>query len=366
MFGGVGQNPQVTALRKGVDIVVACPGRLEDLIKQGHCTLANVEITVLDEADHMADLGFLPSVRRLLSQDSPQGSQRLLFSATLDRAIDGLVRQFLTNPVTHQADSAQSPVATMSHHVLHVDREARLPILVDLASAPGRTMVFTRTKRGAKTLARQLNANGVPSVELHGNLSQNARTRNMDAFHTGKAAALVATDIAARGIHVDDVALVDPRRSADRAQGVPAPFGSHGARRQRGDRRDPDDERAVPRRPRAHQSGRHQADDHADRWLAASDPDRTRSGGTAVARRARTGRTDRDGSPAADGFRRWVEPASAPHQWLRSGLRRTAVSPGSGFRRQPTSSAGQRNSIPDAAQRSRLQRRPTLNPASSA
>jgi superfamily II DNA/RNA helicase len=207
VFGGVGQNPQVTALRKGVDIVVACPGRLEDLIQQGHCTLANVEITVLDEADHMADLGFLPSVRRLLSK-TPQGSQRLLFSATLDRAIDGLVRQFLINPVTHQADSAQSPVATMSHHVLHVDREARLPILVDLASAPGRTMVFTRTKRGAKTLARQLNANGVPSVELHGNLSQNARTRNMDAFHTGKAAALVATDIAARGIHVDDVALV--------------------------------------------------------------------------------------------------------------------------------------------------------------
>jgi len=207
VFGGVGQNPQVAALRKGVDIVVACPGRLEDLIQQGHCTLADVQVTVLDEADHMADLGFLPSVRRLLSK-TPRGSQRLLFSATLDRAIDALVKQFLINPVTHQADSAQSPVATMSHHVLHVDREARLPILVDLASAPGRTVVFTRTKRGAKTLARQLNANGVPSVELHGNLSQNARTRNMDAFHSGKAAALVATDIAARGIHVDDVALV--------------------------------------------------------------------------------------------------------------------------------------------------------------
>ncbi len=207
VFGGVGQNPQVAALRKGVDIVVACPGRLEDLIQQGHCTLADIQITVLDEADHMADLGFLPSVRRLLSK-TPQGSQRLLFSATLDRAIDGLVRQFLINPVTHQADSAQSPVSTMSHHVLHIDRDSRVPILVDLASAPGRTVVFTRTKRGAKTLARQLNANGVPSVELHGNLSQNARTRNMDAFQTGKAAALVATDIAARGIHVDDVALV--------------------------------------------------------------------------------------------------------------------------------------------------------------
>ncbi len=207
VFGGVGQNPQVAALRKGVDIVVACPGRLEDLIQQGHCSLADVQITVLDEADHMADLGFLPSVRRLLSK-TPRGSQRLLFSATLDRAIDALVKQFLIDPVTHQADSAQSPVSTMSHHVLHVDRDARLPILIDLASAPGRTVVFTRTKRGAKTLARQLNANGVPSVELHGNLSQNARTRNMDAFHAGKAAALVATDIAARGIHVDDVALV--------------------------------------------------------------------------------------------------------------------------------------------------------------
>ena len=207
VFGGVGQNPQVTALRKGVDIVIACPGRLEDLIGQGHCTLADIEITVLDEADHMADLGFLPSVRRLLDQ-TPATGQRLLFSATLDKAIDVLVKRFLTNPVTHQADSAQSPVATMSHHVLHVQREHRLPILLDLTSAPGRTVVFTRTKHGAKALARQLNKNGIPAVDLHGNLSQNARTRNMDAFHSGRATALIATDIAARGIHVDDVSLV--------------------------------------------------------------------------------------------------------------------------------------------------------------
>lgn len=207
VFGGVGQNPQVNALRSGVDIIVACPGRLEDLIGQGHCRLDAVEVTVLDEADHMADLGFLPAVRRLLAQ-TPRGGQRLLFSATLDRAIDSLVRQFLVNPVTHQADSAQSPVSAMSHHVLHVEREHRLPILVDLVSAPGRTVVFTRTKRGAKTLARQLNSKGVPAVELHGNLAQNARTRNLEAFHDGRATALVATDIAARGIHVDDVALV--------------------------------------------------------------------------------------------------------------------------------------------------------------
>ncbi len=207
VFGGVGQNPQVTALRKGVDIVVACPGRLEDLIGQGHCTLDDVQVTVLDEADHMADLGFLPAVRRLLGR-TPQRSQRLLFSATLDKAIDTLVKQFLHNPVTHQADSAQSPISTMTHHVLHVDREHRVPILVDLASAPGRIIVFTRTKHGAKALARQLNKSGVPTVELHGNLGQGARTRNMEAFHSGKAEALVATDIAARGIHVDDVALV--------------------------------------------------------------------------------------------------------------------------------------------------------------
>jgi superfamily II DNA/RNA helicase len=207
VFGGVGQQPQVNALRRGVDIVVACPGRLEDLIGQGHCTLDAIEVTVLDEADHMADLGFLPSVRRILGR-TPSRSQRLLFSATLDKAIDSLVRQFLHDPVTHQADSAQSPVAEMTHYVLHVDREHRLPVLVDLASAPGRTLLFTRTKYGAKALARQLNKSGVPTVELHGNLGQGARTRNLDAFHSGKAAALVATDIAARGIHVDDISLV--------------------------------------------------------------------------------------------------------------------------------------------------------------
>ena len=207
IFGGVSQGPQVNALKRGADIVLACPGRLEDLISQRHCSLGDVEVTVLDEADHMADLGFLPAVRRILQQ-TPADGQRLLFSATLDAAIDTLVKRFLTKPVTHQADSAQSPVSAMDHHVLHVDKAHRLPVLVDLLSAPGRTMVFTRTKHGAKALTRQLNASGVPAVEMHGNLSQGARTRNMEAFHAGKASTLVATDIAARGIHVDDVALV--------------------------------------------------------------------------------------------------------------------------------------------------------------
>ncbi|WP_125037188.1 DEAD/DEAH box helicase [Nocardioides sp. LS1] len=207
IFGGVGQTPQVNALRRGADIVLACPGRLEDLIQQGHCDLGAIEITILDEADHMADLGFLPAVRRIMDK-TPADGQRLLFSATLDNAINVLVKRFLSQPVTHEADSAQSPISTMDHHVLHLSRENRVPVLVDLTSAPGRTVVFTRTKHGAKALTRQLNKSGVPTVELHGNLSQNARTRNMEAFHSGKASTLVATDIAARGIHVDDVALV--------------------------------------------------------------------------------------------------------------------------------------------------------------
>jgi superfamily II DNA/RNA helicase len=207
IFGGVRPNPQIQGLRNGVDIVIACPGRLADHVQSGHCDLGSIEITVLDEADHMADLGFLPVVRRLLDK-TPQNGQRLLFSATLDAGVDVLVKRFLHNPVTHSVDSEQSPVTNMTHHVLHVSKEGRVPVLADLTAAPGKTVVFTRTKHGAKALARQLNARGVPAVELHGNLSQNARTRNLTAFGSGTATTLVATDIAARGIHVDDVGLV--------------------------------------------------------------------------------------------------------------------------------------------------------------
>ncbi|MEO7261867.1 MAG: DEAD/DEAH box helicase [Jatrophihabitantaceae bacterium] len=208
VFGGVGANPQITGLRAGVDVLVACPGRLEDLISSGHADLSQVEITVLDEADHMADLGFLPSVRRLLDR-TPAAGQRMLFSATLDAGVDVLVKRYLSNPVTHSVDSAQSPVSQMSHHVLHLSAaDDRLPVLVELTAAPGRTLVFTRTKHGAKKLTKQLIASGVPAVELHGNLSQNARTRNLEAFSDGSTHTLVATDIAARGIHVDDVNLV--------------------------------------------------------------------------------------------------------------------------------------------------------------
>ena len=207
VYGGVRPGPQIAGLRAGVDVLIACPGRLADHVASGHARLDAVEITVLDEADHMADLGFLPQVTRLLNQ-TPRDGQRLLFSATLDAGVDVLVRRFLRDPVTHSVDSASSPVTTMTHHVLHVQPAARLPVLVDLTAAPGRTLVFTRTKRGATKLTRQLVAEGVPAVELHGNLGQSARTRNLLAFAEGSAATLVATDIAARGIHVDNVALV--------------------------------------------------------------------------------------------------------------------------------------------------------------
>ena len=207
VFGGVASRPQISALRSGLDLVVACPGRLLDHVEAGHANLGGIEITVLDEADHMADLGFLPMVKRILDA-TPAGTQRLLFSATLDNGIDSLVRRYLNNPVTHAVDSAQAEVPDMTHHVLHIDAEHRLPILVELTSAPGRTIVFTRTKHGARKLAKQLTAARIPAVDLHGNLAQSARARNLAAFSTGQATTLVATDIAARGIHVDDVALV--------------------------------------------------------------------------------------------------------------------------------------------------------------
>jgi superfamily II DNA/RNA helicase len=207
IFGGVGQNPQVASLRRGVDIVIATPGRLEDLIGQGHVRLSAIEVTVLDEADHMADLGFLPAVKRLLD-GTPRGTQRLLFSATLDNAIDQLVKRYLHNPVTHSVDSAASPVPAMEHHVFHVSRENKPSVVRELVGGQGRTLAFTRTKHGAKKLAKQLTAAGIPAVDLHGNLSQSARQRNLAAFSEGTSRVLVATDIAARGIHVDDVSLV--------------------------------------------------------------------------------------------------------------------------------------------------------------
>ena len=207
IFGGVGMQPQINALANGVDIVVACPGRLEDLIQQRKCSLDAVQVTVLDEADHMADLGFLPGVKRIMDQTPRQG-QRLLFSATLDNGVDVLVKRYLTDPVVHSVDSAESPVPDMVHHVLHVAGGDKAAVVHTLSGGAGRTLLFTRTKHAAKKLALQLSKAGIPSVDLHGNLSQNARTRNLEMFTTGEARVLVATDIAARGIHVDDITLV--------------------------------------------------------------------------------------------------------------------------------------------------------------
>ncbi|MGN6503708.1 MAG: DEAD/DEAH box helicase, partial [Pseudolysinimonas sp.] len=208
IFGGVSQQRQVAALQAGVDIVVACPGRLEDLMGQKHVFLDAVEITVLDEADHMADLGFLPGVTRILNA-TPKDGQRMLFSATLDNGVDKLVRQFLHDPKLHEVDEAHSPVAAMTHHVFGTDdAESKKRLIHALASGTGRRILFMRTKHHAKKLAQQLTAAGIPAVDLHGNLSQPQRDRNLAAFSAGDAKVLVATDVAARGVHVDDVELV--------------------------------------------------------------------------------------------------------------------------------------------------------------
>jgi len=166
-----------------------------------------VQVTVLDEADHMADLGFLPAVKRLLDA-TPADGQRLLFSATLDNGVDQLVRRYLTDPVTHSVDSETSPPPAMTHHVLAVSRNDKAKVVRELASGQRRSLLFTRTKYGAQKLAAQLTRSGIPAVDLHGNLSQAARARNLDTFASGRALVLVATDIAARGIHVDDIGLV--------------------------------------------------------------------------------------------------------------------------------------------------------------
>ncbi|KAA9110817.1 DEAD/DEAH box helicase [Microbacterium rhizomatis] len=208
IYGGVNQKRQVDALKAGVDIIVACPGRLEDLMQQRFVTLDAVEITVLDEADHMADLGFLPVVTRILDK-TPQGGQRLLFSATLDNGVDKLVRRFLQNEVLHSVDEANSPVAAMTHHVFEtVDADTKRDLVHALARGKGRRILFMRTKHHAKKLAKQLTDQGIPAVDLHGNLSQPQRDRNLAAFGDGSVRVLVATDVAARGVHVDDVELV--------------------------------------------------------------------------------------------------------------------------------------------------------------
>ena len=316
IFGGVRPNPQIQGLRNGVDIVIACPGRLADHVQSGHCDLGSIEITVLDEADHMADLGFLPVVRRLLDK-TPQHGQRMLFSATLDAGVDVLVKRFLHNPVTHSVDSAQSPVANMTHHVLHVSKEGRVPVLADLTAAPGKTIVFTRTKHGAKALARQLNARGVPAVELHGNLSQNARdpqphrVRHRHGQDAGRHRHRGPRHPRRRR---------QPgraRRPAGRAQGLPAPLGPHRPRRRRGHRRHADARRAGERRTRPDPQGRHQADHHPHpARRRAAHPDRTRRADLRRRGRPAQGRAGPSEHRRCPWRQRWRrQPSSRRQRW---------------------------------------------------
>ncbi|MFF1445725.1 DEAD/DEAH box helicase [Streptomyces sp. NPDC058295] len=205
--GGTSMSNQMYALERGVDVLVATPGRLRDLINRGACSLENVQVAVLDEADQMSDLGFLPEVTELLDQ-IPGGGQRMLFSATMENEISTLVKRYLSNPVTHEVDSAQGNVTTMSHHILIVKPKDKAPVTAAIASRKGRTIIFVRTQLGADRIAEQLRDSGVKADALHGGMTQGARTRTLADFKDGYVNALVATDVAARGIHVDGIDLV--------------------------------------------------------------------------------------------------------------------------------------------------------------
>ncbi|MCT7353577.1 DEAD/DEAH box helicase [Streptomyces sp. 15-116A] len=205
--GGTSMGNQIYALERGVDILVATPGRLRDIINRGACSLQNVEITVLDEADQMSDLGFLPEVTELLDQ-VPAGGQRMLFSATMENEIKTLVDRYLDNPATHEVDAAQGAVTTMSHHILVVKPKDKAPVTAAIASRKGRTIIFVRTQLGADRVADQLREAGVKADALHGGMTQGARTRTLADFKDGYVNVLVATDVAARGIHVDGIDLV--------------------------------------------------------------------------------------------------------------------------------------------------------------
>jgi superfamily II DNA/RNA helicase len=207
VIGQTSMRKQVEALRRGVEVVVATPGRLRDLMRQGECDLRDLQITVLDEADHMADMGFLPDVTGILDE-TPGGCQRLLFSATLDKDVNVLVERYLDNPVTHAVGPVDDPVETMDHHLLLIAPTEKNDITAEIANREGRTIMFARTKHGVDKLAKQLARVGVRAGTLHGGKSQGLRTRTLAEFRDGSVEVLIATDVAARGIHVDDVSLV--------------------------------------------------------------------------------------------------------------------------------------------------------------
>ena len=205
--GGMPYPPQLMALDRGVDLLIATPGRLNDLIERGAVQLTDISIMILDEADHMAEMGFLPEITAILD-GLPEGGQRLLFSATLDRGVDEVVKRYLTDAVTHSTDDVTASVTTMQHHILLIDPMHKKSITAEVANREGRTLVFVRTKLGADRVAEQLREQGVFAAALHGGLAQGARNRVLSAFKDGSLPVLVATDVAARGIHVDDVSVV--------------------------------------------------------------------------------------------------------------------------------------------------------------
>ncbi|NEA29134.1 DEAD/DEAH box helicase [Actinomadura bangladeshensis] len=207
VVGGLSLSRQANALRSGADVLIATPGRLADLIERGDCRLGEVRITVLDEADQMTDMGFLPQVTRLLEQ-TPSGGQRMLFSATLDRNVDQLVRRFLSDPVTHSVDPSAGAVATMEHHLLHVTETDKQETTAHIASRAGRVIMFVGKKHVADRLVRKLTARGVRAAALHGGKTQSQRNRALNGFHSEDVTVLVATNVAARGIHIDDLDLV--------------------------------------------------------------------------------------------------------------------------------------------------------------
>ncbi|MFF5387497.1 MULTISPECIES: DEAD/DEAH box helicase [unclassified Streptomyces] len=208
VVGGMSITRQSSSLRRGAEVLIATPGRLADLIDRGDCRLDQVAVTVLDEADQMADMGFLPQVTKLLKQVEP-GGQRLLFSATLDRNIDRLVKMFLDDPVVHSVDPSAGAVTTMEHHVLYVaDETDKKAVTLRIAARDGRTILFLDTKRSVDRLVKRLLANGVRASGLHGGRSQPQRNRTLDQFKNGQVTTLVATNVAARGIHVDDLDMV--------------------------------------------------------------------------------------------------------------------------------------------------------------
>src|SRR5690554_776968 len=207
IVGGVLQQRQVMTLRRGVDIVIATPGRVEDLIEQGRLDLSQVTITVLDEADHMCDLGFLEPVQRILEQTKP-GGQKLLFSATLDKGVATLVKQFLVEPAVHEVAGEDQASSTIDHKVLLIEQRDKRAVIEQLAAGNGKTLVFARTRAFAEELADMLDDAGIPATSLHGDLNQARRTRNLQMLTSGRVNVLVATDVAARGIHVDDISLV--------------------------------------------------------------------------------------------------------------------------------------------------------------